>query len=65
LGLATERGIHIGSTEQEVMTAYAGEWNKNKSLAGTVFVAGTPRNGLTFDITDGRVSAMLLRAGIY
>jgi hypothetical protein len=60
--LSTKSGIRIGSTEQEVMKAYASHWNKEDSTPSTSFVAGSVYGGLMFDFDAGKVSRIFLGA---
>ena len=64
--LTSAKGIGIGSTEAEMLSAYEhtadpqdGGWT---SLPGRVFAAGSIFDGLLFTIRDGRVSEMFLGA---
>jgi len=64
--LQTKRGIHIGSTEQEVVEAYAGtqdEEGRSQSEKGKQFVAGSIYGGMIFHFAKGRVSKIFLGAG--
>jgi hypothetical protein len=64
--LPTKRGIRIGSTEQEVVDAYAGAQDQDAlyfSKKGKQFVAGSIYGGLIFSFTKGRVSEIFLGAG--
>ena len=58
--MATKRGIRIGSTEQEVMTAYKPFWNKDESVPKKMFLAGSIYGGLMFDFKNGKVSQIIL-----
>jgi hypothetical protein len=60
--LSTQGGIRIGSTEQEVMKAYASHWNKEDSSPSKTFVAGSVYGGLMFDFDAGKVSRIFLGA---
>jgi hypothetical protein len=60
--LTTKGGIRIGSTEQEVMKAYASHWNKEDSSPTKTFVAGSVYGGLMFDFDAGKVSRIFLGA---
>jgi hypothetical protein len=68
--LATSTGIHIGSTEEEVLTAYGPFLNREEAQLldreetqrGKTIVAGSVYGGLIVDITKGRVSKMFLGA---
>ena len=60
--LSTKSGIRIGSTEQEVMKAYASHWNKEDSSPSKTFVAGSVYGGLIFDFKAGKVSRIFLGA---
>ena len=62
--LSTAKGIRIGSTEQDVMKAYAADWNKQVNEAGKAFVAGSVDRGLIFYFENGRVIRILLRAKV-
>jgi hypothetical protein len=61
--LGTKKGIRIGSTEQDVMKAYASDWNRQADETGKAFVAGTVERGLIFYFENGRVIKILLRSG--
>lgn len=58
----TLRGIGIGSTEAEVVTAYLDTSDPRATVAGESFVAGSLFGGLIFSFTEGRVSSMFLGA---
>lgn len=58
----TARGIGIGSTEAEVMTAYGRDHNAEESQAGNLFVAGSVYGGLLFTFEGGRVTQIFLGA---
>jgi hypothetical protein len=60
--LATSTGIHIGSTEEEVLTAYGPFLDREETHRGKTIVAGSLYGGLIFDITNGRVSKIFLGA---
>lgn len=60
--LTTKRGIHIGSSETEVMKAYKRNYNKEDSAPGASFVAGSTYGGITFQIDNGKVSQIFLGA---
>lgn len=59
----TKRGIHIGSTEQEVERLYAKEKDAEASRPKETFVAGSIYGGLTFQFKNGVVESMFLGAG--
>lgn len=58
----TARGIGIGRTEAEVMTAYGRDRNAEESQAGQLFVAGSVYGGLLFSFEGGRVTQLFLGA---
>ncbi len=60
--LQTQKGIRIGSTEQEVNEAYSRFRNADDSKKGEVFVAGSVFGGLIFNFQQDRVSNMFLGA---
>ncbi|MBF0498061.1 MAG: hypothetical protein HQK58_16040 [Deltaproteobacteria bacterium] len=62
--LVTSRGIHIGSTESEVIRAYGryGDQEGN-TVKGKRFVAGSIYDGMVFDFKGGRVVGIFLGAG--
>ncbi|MDP3478229.1 MAG: hypothetical protein Q8R88_00555 [Desulfoprunum sp.] len=60
--LSTKRGIHIGSTENEVMVAYRAEFDKDASMAGESFVAGSVFGGLVFHFQANKVDQIFLGA---
>ncbi len=59
--VGTKQGIHIGSTEQEVISAYEPYWNREESVSGNI-VAGSIYGGLIFSFEDGLVSRIFLGA---
>lgn len=61
--LETSRGIQIGSTEQEVMEAYADHLDEDYSVSGDTLVAGSIYGGLVFTFKDNLVESMFLGAG--
>ena len=61
--LKTSRGIHIGSTEQEVSEAYADYLDEDYSVSGDTLVAGSIYGGLVFTFKDNLVESMFLGAG--
>ncbi|NWJ42591.1 MAG: hypothetical protein HXX12_16635 [Geothrix sp.] len=58
--LATKRGIHLGSSEQDVIKLYKSQQNKEDSELGTSFVAGSVYGGLIFQFSKGKVSQIFL-----
>ncbi len=60
--LATARGIHIGSTTSEVTKAYGKVQDKEQSVAGKTFVAGSVYGGVIFTFTGGKVSQIFIGA---
>ena len=58
----TARGISMGRTEAEVMTAYGRDRNAEESQAGQLFVAGSVYGGLLFSFEGGRVTQLFLGA---
>ena len=60
--LKTKRGIHIGSTEQEVEQLYAKEKDVESSQPHENFVAGSVYGGLSFQFKNGVVESMFLGA---
>jgi hypothetical protein len=61
--LVTGRGIHIGSTESEVIEAYGRYRDPEGSGAkGKTFVAGSVYDGMVFDFQGGRVVRIFLGA---
>ena len=61
--METSRGIHIGSTEQEVTEAYADYLDEDYSVSGDTLVAGSIYGGLVFTFKDNLVESMFLGAG--
>jgi len=61
--LRTARNIHIGSTEQEVMAAYADYLDADYSVPGDTLVAGSIYGGLIFTLKNDQVESMFLGAG--
>lgn len=59
----TKRGIHIGSTEQEVERLYAKEKDAQASRPHQNFIAGSIYGGLSFQFKHGVVESMFLGAG--
>jgi hypothetical protein len=60
--LATSTGIHVGSTEDEVLTAYGPFLDRESTERGRTIVAGSIYGGLIVSITNGRVSEIFLGA---
>ena len=60
--LVTSRGIHVGSTEGEVMKAYGQYRDNEESKKGKQFVAGSIYDGMIFDFKDGKVVSIFLGA---
>jgi hypothetical protein len=58
--LKTQRGIYIGSGENETLAAYQAEYNKEDSVQRESIVAGTTYGGLSFLIKDHRVSQIFI-----
>ncbi len=59
--LATTRGIHLGSTEKEVVEAY-GELKGEESEPGKTFVAGSMVGGVIFTFKDDLVVEIFIGA---
>lgn len=60
--LATERGIHLGSTAAEVTKAYSDVKDKEHSKPGESFVAGSIYGGVIFTFAKGMVSEIFIGA---
>ena len=60
--LATARGIKIGSTEAEVRKAYGKIEDKESSVAGENFVAGSIYDGVMFTFKKGKVVQIFIGA---
>jgi hypothetical protein len=60
--LATARGIRIGSTIAEVTKAYGKVQDKDGSVPGKTFVAGSVYGGVIFTFTGGKVSQIFIGA---
>jgi hypothetical protein len=60
--LATGRGIHISSTESEVVKAYGRYRDQENTKKGKRFVAGSIYDGMIFDFKDGKVVKIFLGA---
>ncbi len=60
--LATARGIHIGSMIAEVTKAYGKVQDREQSVAGKTFVAGSVYGGVIFTFTGGKVSKIFIGA---
>lgn len=62
--LKTQRGIHIGSSEAEVIAAYKAEYSKDDSEAGARVVVGNIYAGaLYFSIEHGKVVEISISSG--
>jgi len=61
--LATGKGLHLGSTESEVVSAY-GRYRDHDGFTkkGIKFVAGSVYDGMIFDFKDGKVVKIFLGA---
>lgn len=59
---ASNRGIKIGSTVQEVEKAYRAVWNKGESQPGETFVAGSIYGGMIFMLAQGKVEQIVIGA---
>lgn len=60
--LATARGITIGSPEAAVKKAYGNVRDKEQSVAGKTFVAGSIYGGVIFQFKGGKVSEIFIGA---
>src|SRR4051812_47329402 len=60
--LETARGIRIGSSIAEVTKAYKKVQDKEQSVAGKSFVAGSIYGGVIFSFKDGKVSQIFIGA---
>lgn len=60
--LTTARGIHIGSTIAEVTKAYGKVQDKEGSVPGKTFVAGSVYGGVIFTFASGKVSQIFIGA---
>lgn len=61
--LATGKGIHIGSTEAEVLSLYGKYKDKDGvTQKGKKFVAGSVFGGMIFTFKEGKVSGIFLGA---
>jgi hypothetical protein len=60
--LSTARGISIGSTEAAVKKAYGSVRDKEQSVAGKTFVAGSVYGGVIFQFEKGKVSEIFIGA---
>jgi len=61
--LQTSRGIHIESTEKEILDAYGRYKDRDgATIKGKRFVAGSIFDGLILDIKDGKVTGIFLGA---
>jgi hypothetical protein len=60
--LATKRGIKIGSSIAEVTKAYKDVHDKEQSVPGKSFVAGSIYGGVIFTFKDGKVSEIFVGA---
>jgi hypothetical protein len=60
--LATKRGIKIGSSMADVNKAYQDVYDKEQSVPGKSFVAGSVYGGVIFTIKDGKVVGIFVGA---
>lgn len=60
--LKTLRGIGIGSSEADVVSAYRDLRDDGASVKGESFVAGSIYGGLIFELHDGKVASVFLGA---
>lgn len=60
--LATARGIQIGSSEAEVRKAYQNVEDKEQSIVGETFVAGSIYGGVIFTFKEGKVVRIFIGA---
>jgi hypothetical protein len=60
--LRTKQGIGIGSTEAEVIQAYARYNDEDGTQKGRCFVAGSIYGGVIFTFTGGKVSKIFIGA---
>ena len=60
--LATKRGIKIGSSIAEVNKAYQDVHDKEQSVPGKSFVAGSVYGGVIFTFKDGKVVTIFVGA---
>lgn len=61
--LATTRNIKIGSSEEDILTAYADFLDEDYSVPGDTLVAGSIYGGIIFTLKDNYVESMFLGAG--
>ncbi len=61
--LATKRGIKIGDSEAAVRKAYGTFEDKESTVKGNTFVAGTVYGGVVFEFKSGAVSSIFIGAG--
>lgn len=61
--LSTARGMRIGSTEAEVRKAYGAVEDKESSVRGESFVAGSIYGGVIFNFKKGKVATIFIGAG--
>lgn len=59
---ATKRGVRIGSSEAEVRKAYGAVEDKEASVRGESFVAGSVYGGVIFHFEKGRVTEIFIGA---
>jgi len=59
----TDRGVGIGSTEEEVLEAYAGIIDPAGTQDGSMVVAGSIYGGVFFTIVEGKVTEIFVGAG--
>lgn len=60
--LATAKGIHVGSTEEEVLAAYGPFLDRGATRRGKTIVVGSIYGGMIISIADGKVSEIFLGA---
>ena len=61
-GLATGKGVKIGSTLNEVEKAYGKFHEKEQSRAGQTYVVGSIYGGMIFDLAGGKVTGIFIGA---
>lgn len=59
----TAQGIQVGSSEEDVMIAYADYLDADNSVPGDTLVAGSIYGGIIFTLKDDRVDSIFLGAG--
>ena len=60
--LQTQRGIGLGSTEEEALEAYREEYDESESVPESLLVMGSIYGGIAFGLEDGEVNRIFIGA---